>query len=137
MSRVLWVDDESKIELIQYKTPLIRGGYRVDIAADATEAVQLLREEGYDSIILDLVIPSGWNFETDTYYVGFELLKKLINGKINGIGKHDPSCIIIFSAVNPCAEILKNISELGVETILNKRLCELDLLRNHVDRILK
>lgn len=132
MKRILWVEDEGKLELIQYKTPLIRGGYRVDIACDATEAIQLLKEKAHDAIIIDLFIPCGNEFETHNYCIGLELLKRLIDGKINGLGKYPPSWIMIFTAINS-PDIEKEIRKLGVKTILGKRLNELDDLKKCVD----
>lgn len=136
MRKVLWIEDEGKIELIQYKTPFVRGGYSVDIAADATEAVQLLQKKKYDAIIFDLNIPCGDEFETGEYYVGLELLKQLLKGKIQGISKYDPTRIMVFTVVN-APDVEEEIRKLGVKTILGKRLNELDDLKNCVDELLE
>jgi len=79
--RILWIEDEAKIELIQYKTPLVRAGYSVDIASDATEAIELLRQKKYDALIFDLIFPCGDEFATKEDYVGLELLKRLVKKK--------------------------------------------------------
>jgi len=134
--RILWIEDEGKIELIHYKAPLVRGGYSVDIASNATEAVQLLREKRYDVIVFDLIIRCGTEFKTDEVYVGFELLRKLILGELENVEKYDPEKIMVFTVVNT-PDIRKKIKELGVETILNKRLNELDDLKNCVDELFK
>jgi CheY-like chemotaxis protein len=134
MNRILWIEDEGKIELIQYKAPLVRGGYAVDIASNATEAVQLLREKRYDAIIFDLIFPCGDEFETNEYYVGLELLKRLVKQEIEGVEKYDPAKIIVFTVVND-SDVQDQIKELGVQTILGKRLNELDDLKNCVDAL--
>lgn len=135
--RILWIEDEGKIELIQYKPPLVRGGYAVDIASNATEAVQLLREKKYDAIIFDFIIPPhGDEFKTDEGYVGFELLKRLVNGKIKDVDKYEPAQLMVFTVVND-TEIHNEIKELGIKTILVKRLNELDDLKNCVDELFK
>lgn len=135
MERILWIEDEGKIELIQFKRPLVREGYSVDIASDATEAVQLLKEKRYDALVFDLIIPCGENFESDEYYVGLDLLKKLINEKINGIVKYDPSQIMVFTVVN-APDAHKKIKDLGVETISVKSRTELTDLKEQVDALL-
>ena len=136
MRRILWVEDEGKIELIPYKAPLVRGGYSVDIASDATEAVQLLRDKKYDAIIFDLIIPCGDEFETQEYTVGLALLKRLIKGEINGVDKFNPGRIMIFSVLyDPFT--YKEIKELGVKTILGKQLNDLEDLKNCVDGLFK
>ncbi|MCX6579761.1 MAG: response regulator [Candidatus Aminicenantes bacterium] len=133
MKRILWIEDEGKIQLIQYKTVLVRGGYIVDIASDATEALQQLRGgKKYDAIIFDLNIPCGTEFETDNPYVGLELLRMLIEKKFENVSEYDPAKMMVFTVVNEDA-ILNEIRSLGVKSILNKRLTELPDFKNHVD----
>jgi len=136
MKRILWIEDEGKIELIHYKTALVRGGYTVDIASDATEAVHLLRGKKYDAIIFDLFIPCGTEFETDTPYVGLELLRRLIEKKFENIDEYDPAKMMVFTVVNETA-VLTEIRSLGVNSILNKRLTELSDFKNYVDSLFK
>jgi CheY-like chemotaxis protein len=134
MKKILWIEDEGKIELIQYKAPLVRAGYAVDIASNATEAVQLLREKRYDAIVFDLIFPCGDGFETNEIYVGLELLKRLLKQEIEGVGKYDPTKIMVFTVVND-SKVQEQIKELDVKTILGKRLNELDDLKNCVDKL--
>ena len=101
MKRILWIEDEGKIELIQYKAPLVRGGYAVDIVSNATEAVQLLKEKRYDAIIFDLIFPCGDEFETDEDYVGLELLRRLVKQEIEGVEKYDPAKIMADEGRSP------------------------------------
>lgn len=133
--RILWIEDEGKIDLIHYKIPLVRSGYSVDIASNATEAIEFLREKKYDALIFDLIFPCGDEFETKGYYVGLELLKRLLNEEIQGVEKYDPEKIMVFTVIN-APDVHNQIKELGVKTILSKRLNELDDLKNHIDTLL-
>jgi CheY-like chemotaxis protein len=135
MYRILWIEDEGKIELSQFATPLRRAGYLVDIAADAAEAIRLLKEKRYDALIIDLVLPPGTGFETEEYYVGLELLRQIIHGEIKGISVYKPSQIMVFTVINDPG-IHKRIRSYGVDRILHKRLTELTELKNWVDGIL-
>jgi len=119
-----------------YKTALVRGGYTVDIASDATEAVQFLRGKKYDAIIFDLFIPCGTEFETDTFYVGLELLRRLIEKKFENIDEYDPAKMMVFTVVNE-SDVISEIQNLGVKSILNKRLTELPDFKNYVDKLFK
>lgn len=133
MKRILWIEDEGKILLIQYKTALVRGGYIVDIASDATEALQQLRGgKKYDAIIFDLNIPCGPEFETDDPYVGRELLRGLIEKKFANLGEYDPTKMMVFTVVND-PTVLTEIRNVGVNSIFNKRLTELSDFKNYVD----
>jgi CheY-like chemotaxis protein len=137
MKKILWIEDEGKVELIQFKTPLVRGGYSVDIASNATEAVQFLKEKEYDALIFDLIIPCGDEFETEEYYVGLELLRRLIKNEIKDVHKkYDPARIMVFTVINS-SDIHEEIKALGVKTILAKRLNELADLKNCVDELFK
>lgn len=56
MSRILVVDDEQAITtLLQFN--LEQNGYHVTIAADGATALQLVEQEQYDAVLLDLMLP--------------------------------------------------------------------------------
>ncbi|MDY7092618.1 MAG: hypothetical protein SX243_06565 [Acidobacteriota bacterium] len=57
MSKVLWVDDDADGSLLGLGRILERAGLEVDIAADVSTALNLLEENDYDSILLDLLVP--------------------------------------------------------------------------------
>ncbi len=60
--KILVVDDERDIlELIEYN--LTKNGYRVKTAASGEEALDLIRENDYDLIILDLMLPGADGFD--------------------------------------------------------------------------
>ncbi len=136
MKRILWIDEEAKIELIQFKGPFVSAGYVVDIASDATEAIQLLREKEYDALIFDLIIPQGPSFKTDEFYVGLGLLIEVLNEKIDGVIKYQPTKVMVFSVVND-SKVHQRIRDLGVKTILKKSLNRLTDLKDRVDKLLK
>jgi CheY-like chemotaxis protein len=139
MVRILWIEEEAKIELIQYKKPLVREGYLVDIAPDATEAIERLKSKVYDVLIFDLIIPYGANYKVDKkiLYVGLFLLQQLLEGKIPGILKeYSHEEVIVFSAVND-QEIHDQIEKLKVKRVLHKRLNKLTVLKEKVDEIVQ
>lgn len=56
--RILVVEDE--IDLADALAKRLRkSGYAVDLALDGAKAVELLRQERYDLVVLDLVLPDG------------------------------------------------------------------------------
>jgi two-component system OmpR family response regulator len=59
--RVLVVEDEIKMAGL-IKRGLEREGYAVDVAGDGDEALWAAREQGYDAIILDAMIPGPDGF---------------------------------------------------------------------------
>ncbi|MBQ9699256.1 MAG: response regulator transcription factor [Lachnospiraceae bacterium] len=56
MSKILVVDDEEKIRLIIKKYAEFEG-YEISEAADGMEAIDMCRENDYDLIILDVMMP--------------------------------------------------------------------------------
>jgi two-component system, OmpR family, copper resistance phosphate regulon response regulator CusR len=60
--RVLVVEDEEKAG-VYIKKGLEEAGYLVDVVRDGAEGLILAKEEGYDVIVLDVMLPSmdGWS----------------------------------------------------------------------------
>ena len=56
MKKILVVDDEENIRLL-YREELEDAGYEVTVACDAKEALEKLRESGFDAITLDIKMP--------------------------------------------------------------------------------
>lgn len=56
MPRLLVVDDERSIR-VTFRDTLSKHGYEVDVAADAEEALRLLAQQTYDTVLLDIVLP--------------------------------------------------------------------------------
>ncbi|HEU0098479.1 MAG TPA: response regulator [Allosphingosinicella sp.] len=67
MKRVLICDDDALlVELVRYR--LTASGYAVDSAGDGVEGERLLRENGYDAVVLDAMMPA---------VDGYELLRRI------------------------------------------------------------
>lgn len=101
---ILVVDDEEDIlELVKYN--LIKEGYSVNLAASGKEALQIAREEHFDLIVLDLMLPDLDGFSVCT------VLKK------DSQTKKIP--IMMLTAKNTEASIITGL-ELGADDYLTK-----------------
>jgi DNA-binding NtrC family response regulator len=94
MVSILVVDDEEPFRRL-LKNELARKGYAVSVAADGGDALRLMRENPFDAILLDVVMPG---------VDGLSLMKKL---------KEDPSAppIIVLTGkatVETAVEAMKN-----------------------------
>lgn len=63
MNRILIVEDEEDQREL-YATELIEEGYEVDQASDGKEAVQMVTDNEYDLVILDIRMPQMDGIET-------------------------------------------------------------------------
>jgi two-component system response regulator ResD len=61
-ARVLLVDDDAGIRRL-IGTLLGRGGFRCDMAENGEEAIEKLRAESWDAVLLDLMLPIVNGFE--------------------------------------------------------------------------
>ncbi|NMC75412.1 MAG: response regulator [Geobacteraceae bacterium] len=73
MSRILVVDDESSIRLL-YSHELSDEGYEVITAAGAEEAVEKLRKDDFDLILLDIKLKNE---------SGLDLLQRIVKERHN------------------------------------------------------
>jgi DNA-binding NtrC family response regulator len=73
MSRILVVDDESSIRLL-YSHELADEGYEIATAANAADAVELLRRDDFDLILLDIKLKNE---------SGIELLQRIVKERHN------------------------------------------------------
>jgi DNA-binding NtrC family response regulator len=73
MSRILVVDDESSIRLL-YSHELADEGYEVTTAAGAEEAVEKLRKDEFDLILLDIKLKNE---------SGLDLLQRIVKERHN------------------------------------------------------
>jgi CheY-like chemotaxis protein len=63
MAKILVIDDEEDIRYV-LKEVLERAGYEVDVAADASEGMDLLRANGADMVITDIIMPGTDGVQT-------------------------------------------------------------------------
>lgn len=62
--RILWIDDDA-LMIMGLVRPLIRDGCQVDTALDVEKAKKLLKERKYDLVILDIILPSGKELQSE------------------------------------------------------------------------
>lgn len=152
--RALWIEDGARSELSHLTGPVLYDG-RIELvlAEDVTTAVEYVREEEFDTLVVDVRLPPG----DDPYWkqlhrragrdkvhaeLGLQLLRWLL-------GAGDPSelsrapgwvsagRIAVFS-VESKHEILQSVSELGIGLIQQKRADLPDtILRDLIDRMLE
>lgn len=60
--KVLIVEDDAAIRSL-LATLLSRDGYSPEVCGDGNDAVRLLRANGYDVILLDLMLPGQFGFD--------------------------------------------------------------------------
>jgi CheY-like chemotaxis protein len=134
MKRILWIEDEG-LKLLTYKTDLVKAGYDIDIAEDATEAIEMIKESKYDALIFDLIIPHGINFCSEEFYIGFALLKAIIKNEVEINNEYNSKQMMVFTAVKN-DDIHQKIRNLGVDTILNKAPSDPEDLKLAVDKLI-
>ena len=76
MTRVLIIDDEEDIRAV-LKEVFLRAGFDVDVAADAEEGLDLMRERRADLAIIDVIMPGKDGVET-----AYEIRMEFPNTKI-------------------------------------------------------
>jgi DNA-binding NtrC family response regulator len=116
-NRILVVDDEEALRTV-LSTELSSEGYEVSAAADGNEAIDLVKENNYDLVLLDIKMPN---------VDGFEVLK-FVKGT-----KPDIKVIMLTGFAD-----LKNAIEskrLGAEDFVSKPYDLVDLLTT-IERVL-
>ena len=79
MARILVVDDEAQIRIL-LRQVLIKDGYEVDEASNGNIALKKFRENPFDLVIMDLIMPDKEGLETI-----LDLKKEFENVKIIAI----------------------------------------------------
>ncbi len=102
--RILLVEDDPLIIQI-YKTRFSQEGFQVDVADTGEKAVEMARENPYDLIVLDIVLP---------YLTGFEVLERL-----RSFEETKNTKVIMFTNLNS-QEDIERARELGVEEFMVK-----------------
>ena len=116
-NRILVVDDEEALRTV-LSTELSSEGYDVNTAADGSEAIDLVKDNNYDLVLLDIKMPN---------VDGFEVLK-FVKGN-----KPDIKVIMLTGFAD-----LKNAIEskrLGAEDFVSKPYDLVDLLTT-IERVL-
>lgn len=77
--RVLVVDNDLNLQTLLHVL-LARAGYQADFVADGATALQKLRDDAYDAVLLDLMLPSinGLDMLGILYKANAELLPRVI-----------------------------------------------------------
>ncbi|PWB53737.1 MAG: hypothetical protein C3F06_05820 [Candidatus Methanoperedenaceae archaeon] len=111
--KILWVEDDAT-KLEGMVKPLKRDGHVIFYAEDQTEALELLENNKFDLILIDIIIPTGIkNDLADNHFVGIDLIKKIKEEeKIS-------TPIMVLSVVRD-NELIKSIKKMGIENILQK-----------------
>ncbi len=63
MTKVIIIDDEEDIRIV-LKEIFVRAGFEVEIAGNGQEGIALLREQGADLVITDIIMPGNDGVET-------------------------------------------------------------------------
>jgi DNA-binding response OmpR family regulator len=106
--QILWVEDDFyRLESMIY--PFRNSEYKFIIAFTAKEAIELIKEQSFNLIILDILIPSGEknNQKNYVFYQGQQLLKE-----IRELRKSIP--IIVFSVVGD-PNLIEEIEAMGIK----------------------
>ena len=112
MKRILLAEDEAVLRMLIVDT-LEDEDYIVDEAADGQEALDYLKSEKYDLVILDYMMP---------VYTGLELIEKIKAGESLGVSK-----IMMLSAKSQAFE-QERILKAGADYFMEKPFSPLKLL---------
>ena len=86
MKKVLWIEDNTDIEFNHLIAPvLLSGRYDLEVAHDATEALEKLSVEHYDVVIFDLDLMPGRNEYLRAFYqdqAGVDISGKNLGGEL-------------------------------------------------------
>jgi DNA-binding response OmpR family regulator len=119
MIKILIVDDDQDmLKLLRHK--LSQEGYKVVVAIDAYNGIQMARREKPDLIVLDIMLPAGGGYHT------------LKNIRLTPQGSQTP--IVILTGMQD-AELKEKIEQEGVEAYLQKP-CDYPVLSETVKKLL-
>ena len=110
--RILWIEDDADM-LMGLVRPLERDGHEIIVATDEIEALEKIKENKFDLILFDIIIPTGVKEDPgDVPFVGMELLKKLKDMNIT-------TPIIVLSVMRN-KKMINKMYEMGVKKVLPK-----------------
>ena len=78
MAKILLAEDDTFLQDI-YTEALKEAGFTVTLAVDGEEALQKIKEGGWDLVLLDIMMPK---------LTGIEVLKKLENMDLHSLARH-------------------------------------------------
>ncbi|MBI3110906.1 MAG: hypothetical protein A2059_01020 [Ignavibacteria bacterium GWA2_55_25] len=116
-NRILVVDDEDALRTV-LSSELEGEGYKVASAADGSEAIEILKKEGFDLILLDIKMPN---------VDGFEVLKFVKE-------THPDTKVIMLTGFADLKNAIES-KKLGAEDFVSKPYDLVDLLTT-VERVL-
>ena len=102
--KILLVDDDPKILLLQ-KTILTQSGFAVETASNGLEALETVKKNSFDAIVLDIMMP---------HMDGYETAKE-----IKKLESHKATPIVMVTAA-PEKEAMKQSFATGVLVFMNK-----------------
>ena len=129
MTSILWIEDDvySLFEPMMHE--FLKVGYKVSSATNKKEALNLLENNSFDLIILDILLPSGDAQPSEfRQFVGMDLLEELVARGIK-------TPVMIFSIVTD-KEIIEKANKLGVKDFINKGHITPRELKDYADRCL-
>jgi DNA-binding response OmpR family regulator len=117
VARVLIVDDEPDI-LLMLRVGLEQSGYETGLAADGDVALQRVREEHFDLILLDVMMPvlDGW-------------------GVLEALGSDGTRPPVVVLSAKSAARDIERAMELGATAYITKPF-EIDALIQRIDSVL-
>lgn len=120
MAKILVVEDDSFLQGLEV-TKLKKEGYDVIVASTGDEAIEKIKEDGIDLILLDLVLP---NFD------GFEVLKQIRENE-----KTKTTPVLVFSNLSEEKDI-KKAEELKANDFMVKSNFTIEELAQKIKSIL-
>jgi DNA-binding response OmpR family regulator len=132
--KVLWIDDDARDFLAPLGRMLQRNGIDLDVATTFHEAEQFLQKRNYSSVLMDLIIPSG--FGSMLPYSGVTIIENIRSGKYckNSEGTQATIPIVILSVVRH-EELGDLLKDLSYNYIDKTRLLETNVLRDLIETL--
>ncbi len=131
MANILWIEDEA-LKLKGLVRPLIKSGDVVTFAFTKAESIEILRNQSFDLIILDIIIPDDGSSSKKPKlndFEGIELLRILKETRCN-------IPVVVLTVVDD-EEAIDIINKLGARKTLRKGSYLPSDLKKEVDRILQ
>lgn len=130
--KLLMIDDENP-DMEDFSDALKKGGYAVDVASNASEAIQYLEQKLYDIVLLDIMMGHGDEIPASVpaRRTGIEILGMIRAGKLR-VNPDLP--VVVLTALGTSREI-SDIRKAGSAEILQKPI-QPDLLLITIDDLL-